>query len=128
MTVYLTAYIVMSLLLILWLMKKYTLIHRAPGISKDDLLEMSTDGILWIDVRSTRECERHDVPGAQNIPFEDIFQLQEDSDRDIVLFCNSGIRASKAAGDLLGAGYTKVRFYAGSYRDLEGILPKVIST
>jgi phage shock protein E len=72
---------------------------------------------LILDVRSEKEYQEGHIPGALNIPFdqlpERLSQLAEHKDAVIVVHCRSGKRAEIAEKTLSEAGFTDVR-------DLEG--------
>lgn len=70
------------------------------------------DGALVIDVRSPAEYDSGHLPGAVNIPHDDVDALKEalgeDRDRSAVLYCGSGRRAGFAIEQLKAAGYRKL--------------------
>lgn len=63
---------------------------------------------LVLDVRSADEFASGHVPGAVNISHEQVSaRLGElDSTREVVVYCERGGRAAKAAEVLSGAGFT----------------------
>ena len=69
---------------------------------------------LVLDVRSADEFASGHVPGAVNISHEQVSaRLGElDSTREVVVYCERGGRAAKAAEVLSGAGFT-VKHLAG---------------
>lgn len=69
------------------------------------------DAPLILDVRTAAEYAAGHIPGAVNIPHTEIAaRMAElgDSDREIVIHCKSGRRASIAGQQLAEAGYTRV--------------------
>lgn len=71
---------------------------------------------LLLDVRTAREFAEGHVPGAVNIPVQDLAaQLgQVPQDREIVVYCEVGGRASRAGKLLRENGYARVSEMEGS--------------
>ena len=69
-----------------------------------------------LDVRTPGEFATGHVPGANNIPVQLLAaRLAEvPKDRDVVVYCESGRRATQAEALLQEKGYTRVRQMAGS--------------
>lgn len=72
---------------------------------------------LVLDVRSAEEYAEGHIPGAVNIPHDQLgIRLSEIGthwDKDVVLYCRSGKRAGVAAGILQSAGFSKLRHLTG---------------
>ena len=68
-----------------------------------------------LDVRSPEEFASGHVPGAVNIPHDQIAaRLAEvPRDKDVVLYCRSGRRTMLAAEVLAGNGYTRLQHLEG---------------
>jgi sulfur-carrier protein adenylyltransferase/sulfurtransferase len=115
-----------------------------PGISHDTLttqpgreispseliMQIKAGGnILLIDVREPNELAVSSIEGALNIPLGEIpDRLAElDKGQEIVLFCRTGSRSSKAVEILLNAGFKKVKNMRGGInawaRDIDPRLP-----
>ena len=79
------------------------------------LLEL--DDVQLVDVRTADEFEKGYIANAQNIDYfsptfdEDLKNL--DKTKPVVLYCKSGVRSSKCAEKMAGAGFVKIY-------DLEG--------
>ena len=75
------------------------------------------DAPLVLDVRSADEFASGHVPGAINVSHEQVAtRLGElDKSRDVVVYCERGPRAAKAAEVLSGAGFT-VKHLTGDMR------------
>ncbi len=74
-----------------------------------ELLIASTTSVL--DVRSPMEFAMEHIPGAKNIPVNELsFRLDEIKElpKPIVVYCLSGGRSSMAVGILQEAGFTDV--------------------
>lgn len=92
-----------------------------PGvrdISPDDLMARAQDAdVLILDVRTSTEYETGHVPGAINIPFDEVEarldELEPHRDGEIVLYCESGRRAGKAGDVLTGAGFEGIHHLEG---------------
>jgi rhodanese-related sulfurtransferase len=67
---------------------------------------------LILDVRTQAEFSSGHVPGAVNIPHDELAMrlsdLDSETDRPVVVYCRSGKRAGLASTVLLEAGYTNV--------------------
>ncbi|MDO4638034.1 MAG: rhodanese-like domain-containing protein [Lautropia sp.] len=76
---------------------------------------------VWIDVRTPAEYQAGHLPGAQNLPLDEIAQRIAQQvplhSTPIRLYCKSGRRAEKAREILRKAGYTQVE-NRGAYEDL----------
>lgn len=89
-----------------------------PEISQQQLLEWqaSANKPLLVDVRSAEEYQQGHVPGAINIPHDQVKQrLAEfgDKNAEIVLYCRSGRRTGMAVDALSEAGYTRLKHLQG---------------
>jgi len=92
--------------------------QRVPEISQQQLLEWqaSANKPLLVDVRSAEEYQQGHVPGAINIPHDQVKQrLAEfgDKNAEIVLYCRSGRRTGMAVDALSEAGYTRLKHLQG---------------
>lgn len=72
---------------------------------------------LLLDVRTPQEFAGGHLDGAKNIPVQELeaqlSQLADAKDKDIVVYCHSGARSSRAAGILKSHGFTKVHDLGG---------------
>jgi len=89
-----------------------------PLISAQALLERQARGdtsLFVLDVRTPKEYAAGHVPGAVNVPYDQVAaQLAEiPKDKDVVLYCHSGRRAGLAAEVLEANGYTKLEHLQG---------------
>ena len=69
-----------------------------------------------LDVRTPEEFAEGHVPHAKNIPVQVLSaRLAEvPKDKDVVVYCHSGVRATRAAMLLKESGYTRVSEMQGS--------------
>lgn len=88
---------------------------EAPGvtdISQQQLLSNPPKGALILDVRTPEEFRSGHVPNAVNIPHDALAsrltELGSDTARPVVVYCERGGRAGRAASVLLDAGYEDV--------------------
>lgn len=77
----------------------------------------SGDPVLIVDVRTPEEFEAGHIPGAINVPNEDILDEMPgelpDKGAEILVYCRSGRRSNDAAHKLLAMGYTLVYDFGG---------------
>lgn len=73
---------------------------------------LSDDTPIIIDVRSETEFAEGHIPGAINIPFNQIDNVVDDVNDDkeeaVYVYCASGRRADIAASKLMNAEYTNI--------------------
>jgi rhodanese-related sulfurtransferase len=83
------------------------------SITPQELLAQG-DAPLVLDVRSGEEFASGHVPGAVNVPYDQVAARIDElrAAREVVIYCERGPRASKAAAVLSGAGFS-VRHLAG---------------
>lgn len=83
-------------------------------------------GAPVIDVRTDAEFQQGHLPGAVNIPFDQIAsrltELPSDKSRTIVLYCRSGRRSGIAKQTLEEVGFTNA-INAGGYEALMRAAP-----
>ena len=81
---------------------------------------LADDGALLLDVRERAEWEAGHAPGAMHIPYEDLARRIDDvRGREVVVYCQSGIRSSLAASliERAGSNATNVRGGFNSWRN-----------
>ncbi|MNJ42596.1 putative adenylyltransferase/sulfurtransferase MoeZ [compost metagenome] len=120
---------ILFILFIVWF--AYTRFRPAPGLKtlREEQFrnEMkSSEGRVVIDVRETGEYMRGHIPGAKNIPLS---QLQRrlgeiPQDKDLLLYCQSGIRSKNAARILSKNGYSRLSHLAGGISAWKGKITK----
>jgi phage shock protein E len=95
---------------------------QAPSVmtpmSQEALLEHQSkhaDHLFVLDVRTPEEFAAGHVPGAVNIPHEQMAARigEVPQDKDVVLYCKSGRRAALAADVLAAKGYTRLSHLEG---------------
>ncbi len=85
---------------------------KAPSISAAELHSRRESGAapVVIDVRTPEEYASGHIPGAVNVPFDQVAQriAEIDAPHGVALYCMIGPRARKGESALLAAGYDKV--------------------
>lgn len=102
-----------------WLaLMRYRMGPRGLEISISQLRErLSRPDCVVLDVRSAREYRSGHIPGALNIPHRRIRaslgELQPHEGRDIVVYCEAGVRARIAQTSLTRAGFVNTYHLVG---------------
>ncbi len=87
---------------------------------EETLSKISTqDNVVLIDVRTTGEYNNGHIPNAVNIPHKELLNnislLDKYKDKDLVLYCHSGVRVGKVT-DVLSKLRGDVYHIKGDYR------------
>lgn len=104
---------------LLSLSRKQVCFPVVAPISQTELMQRieANRAHLILDVRYPEEYKRGHIPGAINIPHDQInFRFAEiagHSNRDVVLYCGSGVRVRIAANILHSAGFSKLLHLEG---------------
>jgi len=91
----------------------------ATEVTEAEVLTLvaAPDGPLLLDARTPQEFAAGHVPGARNIPYDQVAahlaELQGFRMRGVVIYCEHGGRAAKAAEVLRNAGFQGVRHLKG---------------
>jgi rhodanese-related sulfurtransferase len=94
----------------------------AGTITGSDLAAQIAEGAapVILDVRSEQEFASGHVPGALNVPHDEVAdrlpELGLDPADEIVVYCESGRRAGNSEAELRRAGFTTVRHLEGDMR------------
>ena len=84
----------------------------APSISPAELDMQRKSGVapVVVDVRTSEEYAVGHIPGAVNIPFDQVAERigQVDAPYGVALYCMVGPRARKGESALLASGYKNV--------------------
>ena len=98
-------------------------------ISMDEAVEMmkKESGYIILDVRRPNEYANGHIPGAINLPNEDIGTTEipklPDKTQLILVYCRSGRRSKEASEKLVKLGYTNVVEFGGIH-DWKGEIEK----
>ena len=88
-------------------------------ISMDEAVKMMRDekDYIILDVRRPDEYAEGHIPGAINVPNEEIgsaaIEELPDKSQLILVYCRSGRRSREAAGKLVKLGYTNIVEFGG---------------
>ena len=92
---------------------------EAPSIAPSELSARRASGTapVVIDVRTPDEYAAGHIPGALNIPFDQVADRisEVDAPHGVALYCMVGPRARKGEIALLSAGYTPVLHLEGGF-------------
>jgi rhodanese-related sulfurtransferase len=76
--------------------------------------------MIVLDVRTPEEYADGHVPGAINIPYTHlparISELPDAGDKDIVIYCATGVRAARAASRFRDNGFTRLLHLDGDMK------------
>jgi phage shock protein E len=76
---------------------------------------------LVLDVRNREEYARGHIPGAINIPHDELptrlAELPIAKSEEVVVYCYGGLRSQQAEETLRGSGYSNVRLLAGYWKE-----------
>ena len=89
----------------------YLVFGRGRDIQGAEARKLVAAGARLIDVRSPEEFGRGHLPGAVNIPVQEIDRRLGEvgpTEGDVVVYCRSGHRSGRAAQLLREHGFTKV--------------------
>lgn len=81
------------------------------NISCNETKNKINNGAILIDVRTFQEYEEEHLKNAINIPLDYIDKIEEEitnKDTEIIVYCHSGNRSSKALTKLKAMGYNNV--------------------
>lgn len=81
-------------------------------ISCQEMQALVKEGAILIDVRELDEYDSGHLDNAINISYtiigDKIKDIVDDLDKDIIVYCKSGVRSNKAATTLKEVGYKKI--------------------
>ena len=92
-----------------------------------ELQQAETDNVTLIDVRTPDEYALGTIPGAINIPLDDMRERMSEipADRPVWLFCGVGLRGYLASNILKANGYKDVRNLIGGLKTYKAATPKL---
>ena len=101
---------------------------NVPKVSSNDALELMSDSSYkFIDVRTDAEFDGGHIPNSIHIPVHEIevrlTEIESLKDKNIIAYCRSGARSSKASKVLLNNGF-KVFNLSGGVLAWKGDLTK----
>ena len=102
----------------------FTAEPAASLVSQEALLARQQRGdaaLFVLDVRTPEEFAAGHIPGAVNIPHDQVAARLMDvpKDKDVVIYCRSGRRSAIAAEALAANGYTRLGHLEGDMQAWE---------
>ena len=93
-----------------------------------ELQQTDVRKVTLVDVRTADEASLGSLPGAINIPLDDLRARMNEipTDRPVYLFCGVGLRGYLASNILKGHGYTDVRNLIGGLKLYESAVKEVL--
>lgn len=92
-----------------------TAYHKISAAEAKEMMDQSE--VTIVDVRTLQEYKGGHVPGAINIPNEEILdtepELLKDKDATLLVYCRSGVRSKDASDKLVRMGYKNVYDFGG---------------
>ena len=94
-------------------------VSRGADISQAQLLERMEQkaDVCILDVRTAREYNSGHIPGSINIGHKEIStrldELRPYAEKDVIVYCELGVRARMAQTTLTKAGFLRVHHLAG---------------
>jgi rhodanese-related sulfurtransferase len=92
---------------------------EVPSVEPKDLQErLGSDAApVVIDVRTAAEYAAGHIPGAVNIPYDEVAERisEVDAPHGVALYCMRGPRARKGEAALLASGYESVLHVEGGF-------------
>lgn len=97
--------------------------QQTPRIKQEALLkriEKKDTSMIILDVRTPEEYAAGHIPGSVNIPYTHlpsrVSELPGAADKDIVLYCATGVRSEMAAERMREHGYTRLLHLDGDMK------------
>jgi len=85
----------------------------------NDRIAWADRSLVVLDVRTPGEYTEGHIPGAINIPHDELAKRVEElanaRDSDVVVYCRAGPRATEAIGVLQKQGFKRVYHLTGDY-------------
>jgi len=80
------------------------------------------EAFLFLDVRTPQEYDLGHVPGAKNIPVQSLAEHLDEvpNDGKVFVYCESGVRSTRATRMLVDAGFTNIINMKASMRGWRG--------
>ena len=93
--------------------------NRYQKITPQEAKEkLQSNSIVLLDVRTQEEYEAGRIPNSLLLPLDHLHKIEEvvpNKDKEVIIYCRSGVRSRNAAKALINMGYKNVY-------DLGGIL------
>lgn len=90
---------------------------RGTTLSPYAATQLVNDGALFVDVRDEKEYKGGHLPKARNFPLakldERMHEIEKLKERDLVLYCDNGMRTTRAIAKLRKQGFDKLHTLDG---------------
>ena len=89
---------------------------KHPDINQGVQEYKNAAGAVLLDVRTPQEYREGHIPGSQNVPLQQLDQVEEvteNKDTVLYVYCRSGARSRQAVSLLKHMGYTNVHNIGG---------------
>lgn len=95
-----------------------------PSLSPYAATQLLNEGeAVFLDVRDEKEFKTGHIKGARSVPVKELDQQMHDiekyKERDVVVYCDNGMRTSRVTGKLKKLGFTKLSTIAGGLAQWE---------
>jgi len=88
-----------------------------PSLSPYAATQLLNDAALFIDVRDEKEFKAGHIKGARSLPVNQVdkqlHDIEKYKEKDVVVYCDNGMRTSRVTGKLKKQGFTNVHTIAG---------------
>ena len=89
---------------------------KQPDINQGVQEYKNAAGAVLLDVRTTQEYRDGHIPGSQNMPLQqldNVEEVAENKETALYVYCHSGMRSRQAVSLLQAMGYTNVHNIGG---------------
>ena len=89
---------------------------KQPDINQGLQEYKNAAGAVLLDVRTTQEYRDGHIPGSQNMPLQqldNVEEVAENKETALYVYCHSGMRSRQAVSLLQAMGYTNVHNIGG---------------
>ena len=89
---------------------------KQPDINQGLQEYKNAAGAVLLDVRTTQEYRDGHIPGSQNVPLQqldNVEEVAENKETALYVYCHSGMRSRQAVSLLQAMGYTNVHNIGG---------------
>ena len=101
-----------------------------PVVTWRQISEADRTDTLFLDVRTREEFTFGAIPGAVNIPLDELRGRIDElpHDKDIYIYCAIGLRGYLALKILMGHGFNRVKNLSGGYKTYATVTAPIVNT
>ena len=101
-----------------------------PVVTWRQISEADRTDTLFLDVRTREEFTFGAIPGAVNIPLDELRGRIDElpHDKDIYIYCTIGLRGYLALKILMGHGFNRVKNLSGGYKTYATATAPIVNT